>query len=244
VGALVASSEHCLTVVEAADELGLSASLQLKGCEDVEAQRFTRDEAAHFHWAHRMDRSLEVNNGETNSDAVLVLANEANPATQRQWEFRGARLVGRSGLCLEPQWATGRVEVAHCEASAFQLWDVTAYNEIVGSGYCLDVPSSLAVEGAGVQVYPCHQGPNQQFRLDGNRIVYEGLCFNVPGAAPGSVVELLSCRERNDADADTQGFYLRGQVVSEDRCLSARGDGLVQLATCDGSAPQIWTWHF
>ncbi len=81
-----------------------------------------------------------------------------------------------SGLCLEVDvTADGiptRLRQNHCSNTRPQFfrWDPDDGTIHVTRDMCLDVPSGSSADGVGINTYPCHGGPAQQFgfRQDGS----------------------------------------------------------------------------
>src|SRR4051794_20440550 len=67
----------------------------------------------------------------------------------------------------------------------------------VGSGRCLDVPSSSQTDGALLQIWDCNGAANQQWSLTASNqlVVYGNKCLDVPGRATtaGTRVEIWTC---------------------------------------------------
>lgn len=237
-------TESGLCVTVAADDAAMNSPLLLRTCTGDASQRFTRDQSGHFHAGDYLSRVLQLDAQDSLLGSQLVVANEPDVSFQGRWEFQNAELIADGGLCLGPQPDTGRVQALAClelEMAGWQL-GVTIDNEIVFGSLCADVPSSIAAEGAGMQFYPCHGGANQRFVLEASHIRYESMCFTVPGkGAPGSQIVLLQCVT---SGAESQRFRLRGQIVTDGRCLTAIEQDRVELRDCDGAPEQTWTWRF
>ncbi|MFE1440143.1 endo-1,4-beta-xylanase [Streptomyces sp. NPDC058739] len=117
----------------------------------------------------------------------------------------------------------------------------------VGSGRCLDVPSSSTTDGTQVQLWDCHNGTNQQWTYTdaGELRVYGNKCLDAAGTGNGAKVQIYSCW-----GGDNQKWRLNsdGSVVGVQSglCLDAVGGGtangtLVQLYSCSNGNNQRWT---
>ncbi|MEU9076347.1 non-reducing end alpha-L-arabinofuranosidase family hydrolase [Kitasatospora sp. NPDC048538] len=119
----------------------------------------------------------------------------------------------------------------------------------VGSGRCLDVSNASRADGAGVQIYDCWGGANQQWTsMSANQLtVYGDKCLDVPNHATtvGTKVQIWSCsgganqQWRVNADGTVVG-------VESGLCLDVDGGGTAngtaaQLWTCTGGSNQKWT---
>jgi endo-1,4-beta-xylanase len=117
----------------------------------------------------------------------------------------------------------------------------------VGSGRCLDVPSSSTTDGTQVQLWDCHNGTNQQWtHTDAGELrVYGNKCLDAAGTGNGAKVQIYSCW-----GGDNQKWRLNsdGSVVGVQSglCLDAAGNGtangtLIQLYSCSNGSNQRWT---
>ncbi|GGP43067.1 endo-1,4-beta-xylanase [Streptomyces calvus] len=117
----------------------------------------------------------------------------------------------------------------------------------VGSGRCLDVPSSSTTDGTQVQLWDCHNGTNQQWtHTDAGELrVYGNKCLDAAGTGNGAKVQIYSCW-----GGDNQKWRLNsdGSIVGVQSglCLDAAGNGtangtLIQLYSCSGGNNQRWT---
>jgi endo-1,4-beta-xylanase len=117
----------------------------------------------------------------------------------------------------------------------------------VGSGRCLDVPSSSTTDGTQVQLWDCHNGTNQQWtHTDAGELrVYGNKCLDAAGTGNGAKVQIYSCW-----GGDNQKWRLNsdGTIVGVQSglCLDAAGNStangtLIQLYSCSGGNNQRWT---
>ncbi|MFG3003272.1 endo-1,4-beta-xylanase [Streptomyces calvus] len=117
----------------------------------------------------------------------------------------------------------------------------------VGSGRCLDVPSSSTTDGTQVQLWDCHNGTNQQWtHTDAGELrVYGNKCLDAAGTGNGAKVQIYSCW-----GGDNQKWRLNsdGSIVGVQSglCLDAAGNStangtLIQLYSCSGGNNQRWT---
>lgn len=117
----------------------------------------------------------------------------------------------------------------------------------VGSGRCLDVPSSSTTDGTQLQLWDCDNGTNQQWTYSaaGELRVYGNKCLDAGGTGNGTKVQIYSCW-----GADNQKWRLNsdGSIVGVQSglCLDAVSAGtangtLIQLYTCSNASNQRWT---
>lgn len=117
----------------------------------------------------------------------------------------------------------------------------------VGSGRCLDVPSSSTADGTQLQLWDCNNGTNQQWTYTqaGEFTVYGNKCLDAAGTGNGAKVQIYSCW-----GGDNQKWRLNsdGSIVGVQSglCLDAVGTGtangtLLQLYTCSNGSNQRWT---
>ncbi|MFH8798656.1 endo-1,4-beta-xylanase [Streptomyces sp. NPDC017936] len=117
----------------------------------------------------------------------------------------------------------------------------------VGSGRCLDVPSSSTTDGTQLQLWDCNNGTNQQWTYTdaGELRVYGNKCLDAAGTGNGTKVQIYSCW-----GGDNQKWRLNsdGSVVGVQSglCLDAVGAGtangtLIQLYSCSNGSNQRWT---
>lgn len=119
-------------------------------------------------------RCLDVN---TNDNSVQIFDCHAGPNQSWTSTVTG-EIRGWSNLCLEardaeiqawPQLAAGQsrrapVRLAACTGGANQKWSVTEAGQIRLFGdMCLDIVNGVSQNGAGLQVFPCHNGQNQRW---------------------------------------------------------------------------------
>lgn len=117
----------------------------------------------------------------------------------------------------------------------------------VGSGRCLDVPSSSTTDGTQLQLWDCNNGTNQQwtYTAAGELRVYGNKCLDAGGTGNGTKVQIYSCW-----GADNQKWRLNsdGSIVGVQSglCLDAVAAGtangtLIQLYSCSNGSNQHWT---
>ncbi|WP_151770057.1 endo-1,4-beta-xylanase [Streptomyces abyssomicinicus] len=117
----------------------------------------------------------------------------------------------------------------------------------VGSGRCLDVPSSSTTDGTQLQLWDCNNGTNQQwtYTAAGELKVYGNKCLDAAGTGNGTKVQIYGCwggenqKWRLNSDGSIVG-------VQSGLCLDAVGAGtangtLIQLYSCSNGANQRWT---
>ncbi|MET8577723.1 ricin-type beta-trefoil lectin domain protein, partial [Streptomyces sp. NPDC005012] len=117
----------------------------------------------------------------------------------------------------------------------------------VGSGRCLDVPSSSTTDGTQIQLWDCNGAANQQWShtSTGELRVYGNKCLDAAGTGNGAKVQIYSCW-----GGDNQKWRLNsnGSItgVQSGLCLDATGTGTangtkIQLYSCSGGSNQRWT---
>ncbi|MFI9835123.1 endo-1,4-beta-xylanase [Streptomyces sp. NPDC051913] len=117
----------------------------------------------------------------------------------------------------------------------------------VGSGRCLDVPSSSTTDGTQLQLWDCNNATNQQWTSTtaGELRVYGNKCLDAAGTGNGTKVQIYSCW-----GGDNQKWRLNsdGSIVGVQSglCLDAVGAGTangtqIQLYTCSNGSNQRWT---
>ncbi|MGW0602588.1 endo-1,4-beta-xylanase [Streptomyces sp. NPDC002640] len=117
----------------------------------------------------------------------------------------------------------------------------------VGSGRCLDVPSSSTTDGTQVQLWDCNGAANQQWThtSTGELRVYGNKCLDAAGSGNGAAVQIYNCW-----GGDNQKWRLNsnGSItgVQSGLCLDAVGTGTangtkIQLYSCSGGNNQRWT---
>jgi hypothetical protein len=122
----------------------------------------------------------------------------------------------------------------------------------VGGSLCLDVPDGSTTPGTQVQIFPCNQGPNQQWvhilsTKELRSPLFANLCLDVSGGStrPGAKVQVYPC---NGTAAQKWVSSASGQLVSAlsaDLCLDVTGGSAmpgtkVETWTCNGAAAQQW----
>lgn len=121
-------------------------------------------------------------------------------------------------------------------------------------GKCLDIRDGGSRDGAEVQIYTCHGGPNQDWVLNqaGEIRGYGGKCLDIRGGETldGTPVQIHSCNSGPNQQWRFTGtpFTTRGEIRGHgDKCLDIRGgtsvDGApVQIFTCHGGPNQQWAF--
>jgi glucose/arabinose dehydrogenase len=118
----------------------------------------------------------------------------------------GVPIVGTtSHRCLGVRGSTpttGPVGIWDCTATANQAWQSTAAGELrlFDGTRCLDAVGHGTRPGTQVQIFACHGGANQQWRISGSTIVgvESGLCLDLRGGATanGTPANLATCTGR------------------------------------------------
>ena len=122
----------------------------------------------------------------------------------------------------------------------------------VGSGKCLDVPTTAPPPGTQLDIWDCNGGSNQIWTsTSSNQLtVYSGssqLCLDAYGhqTTPGTKVDIWTC---NGGANQQWNVNSNGTItgVQSGLCLDVTGastaDGaLVELWTCNGGSNQQWT---
>ena len=117
----------------------------------------------------------------------------------------------------------------------------------VGSGRCLDVPSTSTTDGTQLNLWDCHNGTNQQwtYTAAGELRVYGNKCLDAAGTGNGTKVQIYGCW-----GGDNQKWRLNsdGSIVGVQSglCLDAVASGtangtLIQLYSCSNGSNQRWT---
>ncbi|WP_243728785.1 ricin-type beta-trefoil lectin domain protein [Mesocricetibacter intestinalis] len=87
--------------------------------------------------------------------------------------------------------------------------------------------------------YPCHARANQRFRLQGQRILVEGLCLDAAGEGrtEGTKVIAYPCHQGANQRWFADGTSLRSELNG--KCLDIGKNGnKLELHSCDGSLGQ------
>ncbi|EGG20993.1 hypothetical protein DFA_00862 [Cavenderia fasciculata] len=74
----------------------------------------------------------------------------------------------------------GQVLVTSCTSNIQQQWVMSADGSIRSNNdYCLDIGGGSLAQNASVIAYPCHDGTNQKWKIDGYRLKsqYSGYCI-------------------------------------------------------------------
>ncbi len=91
-----------------------------------------------------------------------------SPGKQLVTEFKPDFCVQGSGKQLQ------QLSIAKCEFNnEAQVIEMTSQNSLVSkkSGMCLDILGNNTSTGTAIVEYPCHNGINQKWHIDGKRIV-------------------------------------------------------------------------
>ncbi|WP_326562152.1 protein kinase domain-containing protein [Micromonospora sp. NBC_01796] len=161
----------------------------------------------------------------------------------------GGRPPGQPGPPGRPPPGQGGQPGDPGQPPPFRPTDLPAGNSIVnvGSGRCVDVPDSVAVDGVGVQMWDCHQPPGQLWTFPADGTVRSlDKCLDVAdgSTANGATVQLADC----DGSA-SQDFTLNSSAdlvnVRADRCVDVldgnpENGARLQLWDCTGEPNQKW----
>ena len=132
-------------------------------------------------------------------------------------------------------------------ASFFLAFDAEA-GEIKGlGGRCIDVQGGISTNGSPVQLYACHHGENQNWKLtDAGEIrIFSSKCLDIRGGqpqpSPGTPVQIYDCHDGPNQHWD----LLEGVIRGLGGCLDVRGgvsaDGTpLQIFPCHGGENQHW----
>ena len=87
----------------------------------------------------------------------------------QQWSFTGSELK-HGNLCMNDQGNKGNgghVILWTCNGAPNEVWKHTSSSEYVlkSNGLCLDDPASSTRNGTQLELYRCHNGPNQHWSL-------------------------------------------------------------------------------
>jgi photosystem II stability/assembly factor-like uncharacterized protein len=112
-----------------------------------------------------------------------------------------AELIGPAGKCLGLAEAGDNAVLETCTQAADQRWQLPSAGfdgPIRGAGgLCLDVANAASDDRTAIQVFACHGGANQRWRLqdDGRLIGLAGKCLDMEGGgtADGTPAVLFGC---------------------------------------------------
>ena len=201
----------------------------------------------------------DAGNSSTSGSAVqLVTCTNDN---EQNWTVNPDGTITVNGLCLDTQGGAvisgTPVVVNTCTGAPTQVWQQGSGNTLVNQGatLCLTDPGASTTSGTQLQVASCTGGSSQAWPLPVAQAppppppvgsVFSELVSsdNVPCLQPsGKKIILKKCiGTPNQAWTEEPDgtFRINGE------CLDTAGEGtssgtLTALATCNGSATQIWT---
>lgn len=119
---------------------------------------------------------------------------------------------------------------------------------VSGFGLCLDVHGpDVGNNGGHVQVWDCHRGENQRWRLTNSQLVdAAGLCLDVEASAMhsnGGRVQVWQCNGSQQQQWSYDGRQLRnggGLCLDVHAPDAAKNGARVQVWQCSGAANQQW----
>ncbi|WP_227002138.1 RICIN domain-containing protein [Aeromonas schubertii] len=151
----------------------------------------------------------------------------------------GAVVIGAIGAAAYYDHKQEKKERRNREEKGGQL--------LASSGKCLDIAGGIR-NGNRLQLWDCHGGDNQRFRLDGDWVRIGDKCLDVSGndRDPGARVIAWDCH----GGSNQQWRWERGRLVSRSSglCLDVeRGRSEsgtpVLLWTCHGGDNQRFRWQ-
>ena len=143
------------------------------------------------------------------------------------------------------------VAVPHASAAGSQASPADTGSGVikgVGSGRCVDDPSSSTTDGTQLQLWDCSANANQQWTYtSANELrVLGSKCLDAGGTSNGVKAQIYSCSGNDNQKwtIDSDGS-IRG--VQSGLCLDAVGMGTangtqLQMYSCTGGSNQTWTW--
>jgi hypothetical protein len=182
-------------------------------------------------------RCLDITGATT--DLAFVQSYPCTGAANQHWHLpeSAGSITSNLGTCL----------YGSPGASAFSLtcggqpsWSFRDY-EIVGfGGRCLDIPNGSSADGTPAQIFGCHGGTPQSFRIvSGELIGPGGRCLR--GAGYGNALVMGACVSgewRLEAGGTLR--HLSDNLCADVRGLVTWDQTPVQLYTCNGGLNQKW----
>jgi predicted alpha-1,2-mannosidase len=179
--------------------------------------------------------------------ALIDLSACSGTGTQQWKTGSGGALVNpTSGQCLDGTTAATQLQLAVCDGSAAQDWQLPAVaperagaiTASASSDLCVTDRSGNTANGNPVEINACNSGTAQYWTMEPDGTLQAlGKCMDVSG----ELVELNAC---NGTGTQTWRATTSGQLISMEsgQCLTDPGSAStqLQLAVCDGGAAQDW----
>jgi Ricin-type beta-trefoil lectin domain len=160
------------------------------------------------------------------------------PMPSRPWSVFGVPYVLVAVGCSTAAYGNctcgERGPSAHGEVVTVSGW----LSNLTLSGRCVTVSSSQASppDKSPVVLAPCDNSPQQAAGFDGNAVLLEGKCLDLPGSqtAPGTSLQLFSCNRGSNQQFtwDSDGTL---RVLG--MCVAAAGRQVV-IQSCTGAPDQ------
>jgi hypothetical protein len=156
----------------------------------------------------------------------------------------GCEKVGRM---VYPRCAPGTHAAGCCSCWPDTLPEEKGRNVVGLGGMCLDVIGESMWKGSAVEIWDCHDGDAERFRLDAaGRLRYAGgTCVEAP---PGRVDNGTELRTWTCNDGPNQKWSFEDGMFRNGtgRCMSVAGSSTsrgtrVELFDCEGGPSQRWT---
>ncbi|WP_311239846.1 MULTISPECIES: ricin-type beta-trefoil lectin domain protein [unclassified Xanthomonas] len=186
----------------------------------------------------------------TSNGTTLQLWNGLG-ASNQQWWFTGASIVGVGGKVLDAIGQSSnngtKLQIFSAQANAGQTWN---YDPISGritgiGGKCLDVEGGSTANGTLVQLWDCSGAAQQRWEVgERGSLRYAGKCLESAngGTQDGNAVRIWDCN-----GGAHQAWHFLGEIrnVGSNRCLADPGRGATNGARtyiwdCTGDVNQKW----
>jgi GH25 family lysozyme M1 (1,4-beta-N-acetylmuramidase) len=167
---------------------------------------------------------------------------------QNWWVTGGTIQIHAKCLTAGGTASLSTVALAACTGAASQQWQAGTGASLVslGSGLCLDDPSSSTANGAALQLFTCNGGRNQKWTLPAGPVLSQiaGKCLDNKDSSltAGNKVQIWPC---NGTGAQRWAVQPDGTVRTSGWCLDVYHSGTalgsrVDLHACNGTAAQQW----
>lgn len=237
------------TFVNARFGMCMSTSTTLRKCDDTNASHLAFNRLSLLGIMGGIERRSTQGAYLQDTGTTIQWNSNVSPetATNVQWIFRQAKLVGLGNLCLTSGAVNSAVKLQPCTSAlaAQQTFILNNRSRVLQFRVqnAADTTLCLAESSGQLKTVLCSTSPWLQFDVGAGRLKYLDKCMAVDGAKPiaNSNVKFSTCGSGNE-----QQWMIRSQLenVSSHRCLKGgSATGAVTGVSCSSTDETTWEYR-